>query len=209
MERTVIKILIIVVYYLLSNYDSIGQNTNALNKEVLFAFKSKKKTDPFYYKGKQHLGNKVHCYVLLENDLVKNVPIPDDIFCKNNFGIFAYRVNSKGKIDHIEYSGDLDTLIVQKIKYNIALTQGLYTLPSPKSKNVFHWFLLPFFSNGTQWDFYECQDEEKLKTEFQAKFKQHQIYLNLLKMLPQFSGITILHDMDHLPELITEGSVKY
>ena len=61
MERTVIKILLIVVYYLLSNYDSIGQNTNAFNKEVLYAFKSKNITDPFYYKGKQDPENKVHC----------------------------------------------------------------------------------------------------------------------------------------------------
>lgn len=209
MERTVIKILLIVVYYLLSNYDSIGQNTNALNKEVLFAFKSKNKTDPFYYKGKQHLENKVHCYIILENDLVKNVPIPDDVYCKNNIGIFAYRVNSQGKIDQVEYSGDLDPMIVQKIKYNIAQTQGLYTLPSSKSENIIHWFLLPFFSDGTQWNFYECEGEERLKSEFQAKFKQHRIYLSFLKLLPQFSDMTILHDMDHLPELISEGRVKY
>ena len=128
---------------------------------------------------------------------------------QSNFGLFAYRVNSKGIIDHIEYSGDLDTLIVHKIKHNIALTQGLYKLPSPNSKNIFHWFVLPFFSDGTNWDFYKCQDEEKLKSEFQAKFKQHQIYLSLLKFLPQFSDMTILHDMDHLPELISEGRVKY
>ena len=210
MEPAAIKrILIGTIIYLMA-FDSLyGQTTSVSNKMFQRTFAQKNKLDPFYYLGDKIKKRNTHCYVILENDLVKNVPIPDYIFCKNNFGIFAYRVNSKGIIDHIEYSGDLDTMIVHKIKYNIALTHGLYTLPSPKSKNVFHWFLLPFFSNGKQWDFYECQDEEKLKSEFQAKFKQHQIYLNLLKMLPQFSGITILHDMDHLPELITEGRVKY
>jgi hypothetical protein len=103
----------------------ICQNTNALNKEVLYAFKSKNISSPFYYKGGLDPEYKVHCYVKLENDLVKNVPIPKDVYCKNNFGLFAYRVNSKEVIDNIEYAGDLDSLIVQKIRYNIVHSQRI------------------------------------------------------------------------------------
>jgi hypothetical protein len=172
-------------------------------------FDLSKYKSPFYYKGGLDPENKVHCYVKLENDLVKNGPIPKDVYCKNNFGLFAYRVNSKEVIDNIEYAGDLDSLIVQKIRYNIVHTQGLYSLPKSTSKQKYHWFVLPFFSNGSQWNFYECEGEEKLKSEFQAKLYQHQIYQGFLKLLPQFSDISILHNMDHLPELINEGTVKY
>lgn len=209
MDPTVIKRILIGTIIYLMVFDSLyGQTTSESNKMFQRNFAQKNKLDPFYYFGNKINKGNTHCYAILENDLVADVPVPTDVLCRNNTGLFAFKVNRMGKIEALEYFGDLDTVIVQKIKSNIRKTDGLFTRPTLKYKEQFHWFVLPFLSNGSLMEFQTCLNASKLENEYEFGFKQYSYYQNLRLLLPKFPFITILHDKDHHIEMLKKGMIK-
>jgi hypothetical protein len=210
MEPTVIKrILIGIIIYLMAFNSLYGQTTSESNKMFQRTFSQKNKLDPFFYFGNEIKKGNTHCYEILENDLVADVPVPADVLCRNNYGIFAFKINRKGKIEKLEYEGDLDSSIVRKIKLNIRKTEGNYTRPSKSNQESFHWFVLPFMSNGYHLGPFSCANAVKLEIEFNLESKRARSYLNIIEFLPDFPSLTVLHNMDHLSEMIKTGMIKY
>lgn len=209
MEPTVIRrILIVKIICLISFISLYGQTTSESNKMSQRSFAKKSKLEPFYYFGNKIKKGNTHCFEILENELVADVPVPADVLCRNNYGIFAFKINSRGKIEKLEYEGDLDSSIVRKIKLNIRKTEGNYTRPSKSNQESFHWFVLPFMSNGYHLGPYTCANAERLETEFNLESKRARSYLNIIEFLPDFPSLTVLHNMDHLSEMIKTGLLK-
>jgi hypothetical protein len=206
MENIAIRNLKVFILIIISFNALNGQIVKQKKKIVVINVKNGNK--PFMYLGLTKLKDINSGFETLENDLVKDVPIPDDILCRNNTGIFAFKVNRMGKIDALEYFGDLDTTIVQKIKLNILKTDGLFARPSHKFKEQFHWFVLPFLSNGSLMEFHTCNNATKLENEYEFEFKQYLFYQNLRSLLPKFPFITILNDKDHHIEMLKRGMIK-
>lgn len=172
------------------------------------SFSKMNKFSPFYYKGKPNNEFEDHCYITLMNDLIKNVPIPDSITCKNNFGIFVFKVNSFGQIKQLEYFGDLDKIIEVKIKENIKNTSGLYTIS--KNKKLNHWFVLPFWSHGGNMpEFNQCENKFKLNAEIENYIKFYYLYKNVKSVLPESSNITIFEPMGHYFEMLKRGLILH
>jgi hypothetical protein len=209
MEPTVIRrILIVKIICLISFISLYGQTTSESNKMSQRSFTNKSKLDPFYYFGNKIKKGDTHCYEILETELVADVPVPADVLCRNNYGIFAFKINSRGKIEKLAYEGDLDSSIVRKIKLNIRKTEGKYIRPSKSNQESFHWFVLPFMSNGYHLGPYTCANAVKLETEFNLESKRARSYLNIIEFLPDFPSLTVLHNMDHLSEMIKTGLLK-
>lgn len=209
MEPIVIKrILLAIICCMMSLSRLQGQTTSDVHKRYSRAFTFKKSKDPFFYFGNKIRRGESHCYETLENDLVAGVPIPADILCRNNYGIFAFKVNREGKIEKVEYSGDLDSSIVRKIKLNIRQTDGKYVKPTNSKKESFHWFVLSFVSNGSRLNSYKCPNAIKLEMEYDLEFKRSRSYLNIIEFLPDFPSLTVLHNMDHLREMIKTGLLE-
>ncbi|MDT8887366.1 hypothetical protein PQG44_06750 [Aquirufa sp. LEPPI-3A] len=141
--------------------------------------------------------------------MAENVPIPDDILCRRNIGIFVFKVNNKSEIEELIYNGDLDTLVEQKIKQNIRETTHMYNLPSSQTSDQFHWFVFPFSSDGGMLDYTSCSNAEKLKIELHYDFKLYFLTQNLRKILPEFKSLTILQVMGHFSEMSKKGMLKY
>ncbi len=209
MEPTLIKrILIVKIICLMSFVSLYGQTTSESNKMSMRTFAKKNKLDPYYYSGNKIKKGNSHCYETLENDLVADVPVPADVLCRNNYGIFAFKINSRGIIEKLEYEGDLDSSIVRRIKLNIRKTAGNYTRPSKSNQESFHWFVLPFMSNGYHLGTFHCENAIKLDIEFNIESKRARSYLNIIEFLPDFPSLTVLHNMDHLSEMIKTGLLK-
>lgn len=206
MENIVIRNMKVIILSIISFTTLNGQIVK--QKKKIVVFNVEKANKPFRYLGLTKSKDVNLGFENLENDLVKEVPIPEDILCRNNTGIFAFKVNRLGKIEALEYFGDLDTVIVQKIKSNIRKTDGLFTRPSLKYKEQFHWFILPFLSNGSLLEFQTCLNATKLENEYEFEFKQYLYYQNLRLLLPKFPFITILHDKDHHIEMLRKGMIK-
>ena len=212
MEAIVIKRIIKICIVLISVMPHLkGQKLEYNNEKDLKAFKfdEKNRTAPFSYVGKRNSEYETHGFETLEYDLAENVPIPDDILCRKNIGIFVYKVNNKSEIEELIYNGDLDTLVEQKIKQNIRETTHMYNLPSSKTSEQFHWFIFPFSSDGGMLDYSSCPNAEKLKIEFHYDFKLYFLTQNLRKILPEFKSLTILQVMGHFSEMSKKGMLKY
>jgi hypothetical protein len=208
-EPTVIRrILIVKIICLISFISLYSQTTSESNKMSQRSFAKKSKLEPFYYFGNKIKKGNTHCFEILENELVADVPVPADVLCRNNYGIFIFKINSRGKIEKLAYEGDLDSSIVRKIKLNIRKTEGNYTRPSKSNQESFHWFVLPFMSNGYHLGPYTCANAERLETEFNVESKRARSYLNIIEFLPDFPSLTVLHNMDHLSEMIKTGLLK-
>jgi hypothetical protein len=204
----ILKIFILLISFLLNVK---GQNLEINTEKGLQAFKFSEMngTAPFFYKGAKNSEYEYNCYQTLENDLVENVPIPDDILCRSNMGLFVFKVNHKSEIEVLTYDGDLDTLVEQKIKQNILSTAGMYNRPFSQDSEQFHWFILPYFSNGGLLETSICPNAERLEVETHYKFKLYLLTQNLRKLLPEFKSLTIFHNMDHFLEMSKKGMLKY
>jgi hypothetical protein len=209
-KPTVIRrILIVKIICLISFISLYGQTTSESNKMFQRSFAKKSKLEPFYYFDNKIKKGNTHCFEILENDLVADVPIPADVLCRNNYGIFAFKINSRGKIEKLEYEGDLDSSIVRKIKLNIRKTEGNYTRPSKSNQESFHWFVLPFFSNGGMLNNQTCPNTEALLSEHHTMLKLFFLTQNLRKILPEFKSITIFHSIGHFSEMSKKGMLKH
>lgn len=217
MENTVSnlkkKIRYLVFFISFQNY---GQKLNAIEIDSCYnqlseQYKPIKYTSPFFYLKKGNEKNDFHCYISLEKDLVKNVPIPIDILCRNNFGIFLFKVNKYSKIEKLEYFGDLDSSIVKKIKFNIQKTENRFVKPKYNSQEQFHWFVLPFKSNGLDMieESRNCPNYEIIKNENDSGNKLFDIINKLRIALPNFTSVTILRYKGHLDEMERKGLILH
>ncbi len=212
MEAIVINRIIKICIVLISVMPYLkGQKLEVNLEKDLHAFKfnEKNRTAPFSYLGKRNSEYETHGFETLEYDLAENVPIPEDILCRNNMGIFIFKVNNKSEIEELIYNGDLDTLVEQKIKQNIRETTHMYNLPSSETSEQFHWFIFPFSSDGRMLNYRSCPNAETLKIEFNFGFKLYLLTQNLRKILPEFKSLTILQDMGHFIEMSKKGMLKY
>ncbi len=206
--REFFKIIIILFAYL---PNLMGQKLEVNSEKNLHAFKfnDQNRTAPFSYVGKRNSEYETHGFETLEYDLAENVPIPEDILCRNNMGIFVFKVNNESEISELFYNGDLDTLVEQKIKQNIRETTHMYNLPSSETSEQFQWFIFPFSSNGGLLNYRSCPNAEKLEIELHYEFKLYLLTQNLRKILPEFKSLTILQDMGHFIEMSKKGMLKY
>lgn len=204
----ILKICIVVITAISNLY---GQKLEVNSEKGLheFKFSEMNRMAPFFYKGAKNSEYEYNCYQTLENDLVENVPIPEDILCRSNMGLFVFKVNHKSEIEVLTYDGDLDTLVEQKIKQNIRSTAGMYNRPFSQDSEQFHWFILPYFSNGGLLDSSTCPNAERLEVETHYKFKLYLLTQNLRKLLPEFKSLTILHSMGHFMEMSKKGMLKH
>ncbi|MEK6548415.1 MAG: hypothetical protein AABZ56_08865 [Bacteroidota bacterium] len=212
MEAIVINRLIKICIILISVMPNLnGQKLEYNGEKGLQAFKFNQLNGnaPFYYRGERNSEYETNCYHTLENDLVENVPIPDDILCRSNMGLFVFKVNNKSEIEELTYDGDLDTLVEKKIKQNIRTTAGMYNLPSFQNLEQFHWFVLPFFSNGGMLNNQTCPNAEALLSEHHIMLKLYFLTQNLRKILPEFKSITIFHSIGHFSEMSKKGMLKH
>jgi hypothetical protein len=121
----------------------------------------------------------------------------------------VYKVNHKSEIEELFYDGDLDTLVEQKIKSNIRETAGMYNMLGSQASEQFHWFVLPFNSNGGLLDYRSCSNVDLLEIEHKSKFKVFLLTQNLRKLLPEFKSLTIFHTMGHFLEMSKKGMIKH
>lgn len=206
--RELFKIIICFFAFLPNLY---GQKLEVNSEKGLHEFKFNEMNGnaPFYYKGAKNSEYELNSFHTLDNDLVEDVPIPADILCRNNFGLFVYKVNHKSEIEELFYDGDLDTLVEQKIKSNIRETAGMYNLLGSQASEQFHWFVLPFNSNGGLLDYRSCSNVDLLEIEHKSKFKVFLLTQNLRKLLPEFKSLTIFHTMGHFLEMSKKGMIKH
>jgi hypothetical protein len=206
--RELFKIIICFFAFLPNLY---GQKLEVNSEKGLHEFKFNEMNGnaPFYYKGAKNSEYELNSFHRLDNDLVEDVPIPADILCRNNFGLFVYKVNHKSEIEELFYDGDLDTLVEQKIKSNIRETAGMYNMLGSQASEQFHWFVLPFNSNGGLLDYRSCSNVDLLEIEHKSKFKVFLLTQNLRKLLPEFKSLTIFHTMGHFLEMSKKGMIKH
>jgi hypothetical protein len=209
MELTKLFKPVIFIFVFLPNLNGQKLEYNSEKNLKAFKFEEKNRTAPFSYLGKRNSEYEKHGFETLVYDLAENVPIPDDILCRSNMGIFIFKVNKKSEIDELIYNGDLDTLVEQKIKQNIRETTHMYNLPSSETSEQFHWFIFPFSSDGRMLNYRSCPNAETLKIEFNYGFKLYLLTQNLRKILPEFKSLTILPEMDHFIEMSKKGMLKY
>jgi hypothetical protein len=181
---------------------------NGQNKKLAKVFSGKDIVKPFTYLGRVNSTKMNHYFDDLANDLVANVPIPDDIKCRNNLGFFAFKVDRYGKIAELEYYGDLDSSIVKVINTNIHKTDGKFSKPSKFSQAQFHWFVLPFLSNGSLLEFRSCPNAGQLEIEFDFEFKHYLSFRKLQLLFPKSPTVTILPDKDHHTEMNKKDLIK-
>ncbi|RVU26936.1 hypothetical protein EOJ36_02760 [Sandaracinomonas limnophila] len=205
------KNILFIVIYLISRSIVSGQILEFNLEKGLEDFKPISKNSPFYYNSKANNEFENHCYVTLEKNLVKNVPIPQDIVCRNNIGIFLFKVNKYSKIEKLEYFGDLDSSIVKKIKFNIQKTENRFVKPKYNSQEQFHWFVLPFKSNGLDMieESRNCPNYEIIKNENDSGNKLFDIINKLRIALPNFTSVTILRYKGHLDEMERKGLILH
>lgn len=200
--------IIIFLFSFLPNLNGQKLEYNSEKNLQAFKFDEKNRTAPFSYLGKRNSEYEKHGFETLVYDLAENVPIPDDILCRSNMGIFVFKVNNKSEISELFYNGDLDTLVEQKIKQNIRETTHMYNLPSSETSEQFHWFIFPFFSNGFLLGYQTCPNAETLNVELHYKSKLYFLTQNLRKILPEFKSLTILQVMGHFSEMSKKGMLK-
>lgn len=201
--------IIIFLFSFLPNLNGQKLEYNGEKGLQEFKFNQLNGNAPFYYRGDRNSEYETNCFHTLENDLVENVPIPNDILCRSNLGIFVFKVNNKSEIEELIYNGDLDTLVEQKIKLNIRETAHMYNLPSSQTSEQFHWFVLPYFSNGGMLDNQTCPNAIALLNEHQIMLKLYFLTQTLRKILPEFKSITIFHIMGHSSEMSKKGMIKH
>lgn len=63
-------------------------------------------------------------------------------------------------------------------------------------------------SNGYHLGTFHCANAIKLDIEFNIESKRARSYLNIIEFLPDFPSLTVLHNMDHLSEMIKTGLLK-
>ncbi len=66
--------------------------------------------------------------------------------CETQLGEFKFRVNSKGEIDTINFTGNLQKDLVLKITNNIKNTKGYWQIPEHSQPQDHCWFIFPFFA---------------------------------------------------------------
>lgn len=201
--------IIIFLFSFLPNLNGQKLEVNSEKGLLEFKFNEMNGNAPFYYKGAKNSEYEQNCFHTLENDLVENVPIPSDILCRSNLGLFVFKVNHESEIEELYYDGDLDSLVEQKIKWNIRATAGMYNKPARQASEQFHWFVLPFISNGGLLDYSTCSNVELLKMEHKSNFKVYLLTQNLRKLLPEFKSLTVFHNMGHFLEMSKKGMIKH
>ncbi|MFM6937752.1 MAG: hypothetical protein ACKOXH_08745 [Aquirufa sp.] len=196
---------ILFLFFINPTYGQIDIHTSKLEPWSFSAINPK---EPFYYYGNKKRVWETHCYETLENDIVNEVPVPADILCRNNIGFFAFLINKNGRLERLEYQGDLDPIIVEKIKSNIRKTDRQFVKPIKSLHTQKHWFLLPFLSNAYHLNYRKCPNVDQLETEFDFVYKHFKSYLKLQYILPESTSITHLHPMDHFGEMIKKGMIQ-
>lgn len=83
-------------------------------------------------------------------DELLTMGLPDtdhSVDCKSTWGIFYFRINYKGKVDHFftDKECDLDSMITNRIKSNIFKTEGHWKISKKVKKGGFCWFVFPYF----------------------------------------------------------------
>ena len=205
MIRFNFKGLFVIMINLVSILDLYSQEIVIASNRSYYTFEHISKNEPFYFFSKPTQATGLHCYSQLENELIENVHFPNDILCRNNLGIFAFKVNNKGKVSLLNYYGDLDSAIVKTIKYNIRQTEGRFKLPTSRSSKQFHWFVLPFRSNGKDLNYQSCLNFKLLESEYKVEKARFAAYQYLNTLLPENSSITFLREKNHYFEFLSDS----
>ncbi len=66
--------------------------------------------------------------------------------CETQLGEFKFRVNSKGEVDTITFTGNLQKDLVLKITNNIKDTKNYWQIPEHSRSGDHCWFIFPFFA---------------------------------------------------------------
>ncbi len=91
----------------------------------------------------------------LQSFLSDSIPGPNYEDCTPTWGIFYFRVNSKGEVDKVETRSTLRKSVSDKIIHNIYQTNGFWKIPNDKTPEIHKWFIYQYFDLGGKF----CQDD--------------------------------------------------
>ncbi|RVU26937.1 hypothetical protein EOJ36_02765 [Sandaracinomonas limnophila] len=197
------KIFMLVILNLIFQDNVFAQKIDLFNLNNYQVISHK---EAFYYNYQRINTEKFdHCYKYLEEDLIKNIPIPKDINCRLDFEYFIFKVNNSGNILNLNSYGNISDTIRQTINKNILATKGKWVLPKIKNKEQFHWFIVPFFSWGFDVNFCRSEGEVRMYLNHIKIFNE---VLNIkYKILQNNKSITVLRGLSHLREMEKKGQV--
>ena len=166
MERTVIKIFIITML-IATGFEAKSQS------QIVPAFK--------YTNPKTHRPMNLRYFL----GTFSPVKLEDCLFA---WGTFRFKVNSNGKIDTIEVTGDLPDVLINSIKTRIKETKNYWVVNNKVNElEEQKWFVLPFFimRQATQ----NCPDNKTIEDTFtlinQLFDEDHQILITPTSYLIQ------------------------